>query len=110
MAWTVAFALLGGLLFSMLVGPVLASLVFPRGTREWRNPIMDWLTRAYARALSVAIDWRWVTVTVAVAALAGTYVLSRRIGSEFLPHLDEGALWIRANMPASLGKPFRPRD
>ena len=103
MAWTVAFALLGGLLFSMLVGPVLASLVFPRGTREWRNPIMDWLTQAYARALSVAIDWRWVTVTVAVAALAGTYVLSHTIGSEFLPHLDEGAIWVRGTFAPSTG-------
>ena len=47
MAWTVAFALLGALLFSMFVGPVLASLVFPKGTREWHNPLMGLLTRAY---------------------------------------------------------------
>src|ERR1700681_3921660 len=87
MAWTVAFALLGALLFSMFVGPVLASLVFSRGTREWHQPIMGFLTRAYTRALSVAIDWRWVTVTVAAAALAGAYLLTRTIGSEFLPHL-----------------------
>jgi heavy metal efflux system protein len=103
MAWTVAFALLGALLFSMFVGPVLASLVFPRGTREWHNPIMGALTRAYARALSVAIDWRWVTVTVAVAALAGTYLLTRTIGSEFLPHLDEGAIWVRGTFAPSTG-------
>ena len=103
MAWTVAFALLGGLLFSMLVGPVLASLVFPNGAGEWRNPVMDWLTRAYARALSLAIDWRWATVTIAVAALAGTYLLSRTIGSEFLPHLDEGAIWVRGTFAPSTG-------
>jgi len=103
MAWTVAFALLGGLLFSMLVGPVLASLVFPKGTREWRNPIMSALTRAYTRWLSVAIDWRQVTVSVAAAALAGTYFLSRTIGSEFLPHLDEGAIWVRGTFAPSTG-------
>ena len=45
MAWTVAFALLGAILFSMLIAPVLASLFFPKGTREWHNPVMAWLTR-----------------------------------------------------------------
>src|SRR6516162_5299827 len=69
MAWTVAFALLGALVFSMFVGPVLASLVFPRGTKEWHNPLMGWLTHAYGRALTMAIRWRVVTVTVAVLAL-----------------------------------------
>jgi heavy metal efflux system protein len=103
MAWTVAFALLGGLLFSMVVGPVLASLVFPKGTKEWHNPIMGALTRTYARALTLAIDWRWVTVTVATLALAGTYMLSRVIGSEFLPHLDEGAIWVRGTLAPSTG-------
>src|SRR5262245_23359691 len=103
MAWTVAFALVGGLLFSMIVGPVLASLVFPRGTREWHNPLMGALTRAYARALSLAIDWRWVTVTAAALALTGTYLLSRVIGSEFLPHLDEGAIWVRGTLAPSTG-------
>jgi len=103
MAWTVAFALLGGLLFSMIVGPVLASLVFPHGTREWHNPVMVALTRAYGRALKVAIDWRWVTVSLAAFALAGTYLLSRTIGSEFLPHLDEGAIWVRGTLAPSTG-------
>src|SRR5262245_19727348 len=103
MAWTVAFALLGGLLFSMIVGPVLASLVFPRGTREWHNTIMGALTRAYARALNVAIGWRWVTVSAAALALTGTLLLSRVIGSEFLPHLDEGAIWVRGTLAPSTG-------
>src|SRR5262249_15993661 len=91
MAWTVAFALTGAMLFSIRGGPVLASLVFPRGAKEWHNPLMLWLTRTYARALAVAIRWRWVTIGAAVITLAATYVLSRTIGSEFLPHLDEGA-------------------
>src|SRR6202051_1125053 len=59
MAWTVAFALLGALLFSMFVGPVLASVLFPRGTTEWHNPLMGFLTRVYGRALSIAIRRRW---------------------------------------------------
>jgi len=103
MAWTVMFALLGGLLFSMFVAPALASLVFPRGTTEWRNPVMGWLTRAYASALRVAIRARWVTVITAALILGGTYLLSRIIGSEFLPHLDEGAIWVRGTLAPSTG-------
>src|SRR5208282_5013778 len=45
MAWTVAFALLGALMFSMLVAPVLSSFFFAKGTREWHNPVLAWLTR-----------------------------------------------------------------
>jgi cobalt-zinc-cadmium resistance protein CzcA len=104
MAWTVAFALLGALIFSMLVSPVLASVVFPKGTKEWRNPGMEWLTRMYERILGVAIRWHWATVVLAVATLAGTLVLSRGIGSEFLPHLDEGAIWVRGTLAPSTGQ------
>ena len=104
MAWTVAFALLGALIFSMLVGPVIASVVYPKGTKEWRNPLMSFLTRMYDRALDAAIRWRWVTAGVAVLILAGTVVLSRAIGSEFLPHLDEGAIWVRGTLAPSTGQ------
>ncbi len=103
MAWTVAFALLGALLFSMFVGPVLASVVFPKGTKEWHNPLMGLLTRAYSSALSVAIRWRWATLAAAVLILAGAFLLSRTIGSEFLPHLDEGAIWVRGTLAPSTG-------
>jgi len=103
MAWTVVFALLGGLLFSLFVGPVLASLVYPKGTKEWRNPFMEFLTRSYARALGISIRWHWVTVSAAVATLAGTFLLARTIGSEFLPHLDEGAIWVRGTLAPSTG-------
>jgi cobalt-zinc-cadmium resistance protein CzcA len=103
MAWTVAFALLGALLFSMFLVPVLASIVFPRGTKEWRNPLMIFLTWAYGKALGGAIRFRWVTVGAAVLTLAGAMLLARNIGSEFLPHLDEGAIWARGTLATSTG-------
>ncbi len=103
MAWTVAFALLGALLFSMFLGPVLASLVFPRGTSEWHNPLMTLLTRGYSRILGTAIRWRWATVIICVGILVGAGMLSRSIGSEFLPHLDEGAVWARGSLAPSTG-------
>jgi cobalt-zinc-cadmium resistance protein CzcA len=103
MAWTVAFALLGALLFSMLLAPVLASFFFPKGAKEWRNPLMLLLTRLYRVTLDKAIRWRYVTVSCALLLLAGAFLLSRTIGSEFLPHLDEGAIWVRGTLAPSTG-------
>jgi cobalt-zinc-cadmium resistance protein CzcA len=105
MAWTVAFALLGALLFSMLVAPVLSSFFFPKGTREWRNPVMTWLTEGYRKALRVAIRLRVLVVAGGVASLilAIYLTVSGVIGSEFLPHLDEGALWVRGTLAPSTG-------
>ena len=105
MAWTVAFALLGAIIFSMLIAPALASLFFPKGTREWHNPVMVWLTRLYRRALRLAIRMRYLTVGVGVASLCLAIYLTVGgvIGSEFLPHLDEGALWVRGTLAPSTG-------
>ncbi len=105
MAWTVAFALLGALIFSMLIAPVLASIFFTKGTKEWHNPVMVWLTAIYRKALRLAIRLRWVTVGVGVVSLAFAVFLTVGgvIGSEFLPHLDEGSLWVRGTLAQSAG-------
>jgi heavy metal efflux system protein len=105
MAWTVAFALLGALLFSMLVAPVLSSFFFRHGVREWRNPVMEFLKTRYRKSVKWAIDHRLVTVGVAAIglALAVYLTLGGVIGSEFLPHLDEGALWVRGTLAPSTG-------
>ncbi|MBZ5593178.1 MAG: CusA/CzcA family heavy metal efflux RND transporter [Acidobacteriia bacterium] len=105
MAWTVSFALLGSLLFSMLIAPVIASFVFGKNVREWHNPVMIWITTVYRKSLEQAIQFRWVTVAIAAAALgvSGYLTLSGVIGSEFLPHLDEGAIWARATLAPSTG-------
>ena len=105
MAWTVAFALLGAIIFSMLIAPALASLFFPKGTREWHNPVMVWLTKEYRVALRLAIRLRYLTVGVGVASLCAAIYLTVGgvIGSEFLPHLDEGALWVRGTLAPSTG-------
>jgi cobalt-zinc-cadmium resistance protein CzcA len=105
MAWTVAFALLGALIFSMVVAPVLSSFLFWKGAREWHNPVMVWLTDRYRHTATWAIEHRYVTVGLAVCALllAGFLGLSGIIGSEFLPHLDEGAIWVRGTLAPSTG-------
>ncbi len=105
MAWTVAFALLGALLFSIVVVPVLASFAFARGTKEWSNPVMTYVIAKYRDGLRWAIRRRMVTVGICLIMVGiGNYLaFSGAIGSEFLPHLDEGALWVRGTLAPSTG-------
>jgi len=105
MAWTVAFALLGALLFSILVAPVLANFAFSKGAHEWHNPVMTFVTERYRVALRWAIRRRVLTVGLCAAAVgfAAFLAFSGVIGSEFLPHLDEGALWVRGTLAPSTG-------
>src|SRR3984893_15036135 len=105
MAWTVAFALAGALLFSILIAPVLASYACPKGAKEWHTPAMQFLTARYAIAIRWAIRHRMITVGVGVFGLCFAIYLALGgvIGSEFLPHLDEGALWVRGTLAPSHG-------
>src|SRR5258707_5522639 len=105
MAWAVSFALLGALVFSILIAPVLALMQFRHGIQEWHNPLMHFLRERYRVALKWAIEHRLVTVGVGAAAFAIAVFLmvSGVIGSEFLPHLDEGAIWVRGTLAPSTG-------
>src|ERR1700691_773704 len=106
MAWTVAFALLGAMTFSILIAPVLCAIFFQNGVKEWHNPVMVFLTDRYRGGARWAVRHRAVVVTVALASLALALFLafSGVIGSEFLPHLDEGAIWARGAMANSVGE------
>jgi cobalt-zinc-cadmium resistance protein CzcA len=105
MAWTVAFALLGALIFSMLIAPVLSTLFFRNGVKEWENPAMAYLTKHYRAGLHRAIKHRAITVGIGIAGicLAALLIESGVLGSEFLPHLDEGAIWARGTLASSIG-------
>ncbi|MGA3011265.1 MAG: efflux RND transporter permease subunit, partial [Terracidiphilus sp.] len=105
MAWTVAFALLGALIFSIVLAPVLSSFLLGKGAKEWKNPVMEYLRDRYRSGVTWAIHHRGVVMTGGLAALvlAIFLVFSGVIGSEFLPHLDEGALWVRGTLEQSAG-------
>jgi cobalt-zinc-cadmium resistance protein CzcA len=105
MAWTVSFALIGALVFAILVAPVMASFLFRNGAKEWHNPIMVWLIRHYRTAVRAAILHRNMTLGIsAVLFLIAIYLtFGGPIGSEFLPHLDEGSIWVRGTLPPSEG-------
>jgi len=105
MAWTVAFALLGALIFSMFLAPVLSSFLFKNGAKEWHNPVMNFLTKHYRSAALWAVESRWIVIGATLAGLALAVILTEggAIGSEFLPHLDEGAIWVRGTLAPSTG-------
>ena len=105
MAWTVAFALAGALIFSILIAPVLASLLFRNGATEWRNPAVSFLRDRYREGVRWAIGHRRVTFMGAAACFLATIFVATGgiIGSEFLPHLDEGAIWVRGTLAPSTG-------
>lgn len=105
MAWTVAFALLGALVFSILLAPVLASVIFPKGVSVWENPVVAWITRRYEATLGWMMARRMVALAIAavVLVLSGYLAFGGMIGSEFLPHLDEGSIWARGTLSPSTG-------
>lgn len=100
MAITLLFALTGALLFSLFAVPVLATFFFRRGYTEWVNPLLVLVYPIYGRMLRVLLAARWLVFTSAVAGLVllATFLVPR-LGVEFLPYLDEGAIWVRANFP-----------
>ncbi|MFZ0286675.1 MAG: CusA/CzcA family heavy metal efflux RND transporter, partial [Terriglobales bacterium] len=105
MAWTVAFALLGALLFALLIAPVLCTFLFKDNIKEWRNPFLHFLQERYAQTLDWCFDH--LKITLSLGAAAGALMLflffSGAVGSEFLPHLDEGAIWVRGTLAPSTG-------
>jgi cobalt-zinc-cadmium resistance protein CzcA len=105
MAWTVTFALIGALAFAIIIAPVLASMFFSKGAKEWENPIMGWLVINYRSAVRKAIEHNRITVGIATVLFAVAIYLSfgGPVGSEFLPHLDEGSIWVRGTLPPSEG-------
>ncbi|MBI5533622.1 MAG: efflux RND transporter permease subunit [Deltaproteobacteria bacterium] len=102
MALTVTFALAGSLLLALTAAPVLSSYLLRSRVVEKDNPLLRWRKTLYVSVLRTAIRWRYVVVAAAIALAAGSILLSRKVGSEFLPHLDEGAVWVRASMPANI--------
>jgi cobalt-zinc-cadmium resistance protein CzcA len=102
MADTMAFALVGALILTLTVVPVLASYWFKSGVEEKPNRIFNWVRDAYATRLEWCLDQPKMTLFVGTLIFGATLLIVPFIGGEFLPHLDEGALWVRATMPYTI--------
>jgi heavy metal efflux system protein len=102
MADTMAFALVGALILTLTIVPVLASYWFKKGVVEKPNRIFDWVRDSYSKRLQWCLNRPRTTLLVSTAIFGATLLLIPLIGGEFLPHLDEGALWVRATMPYTI--------
>ena len=102
MANTMAFALLGALLFTLTLVPVLVSYWFRKGVQEKRNRAYEWIRQEYSRELKWCMERPELTLVLAALILGATLLLVPSIGGEFMPHLDEGAIWVRATMPYTI--------
>jgi cobalt-zinc-cadmium resistance protein CzcA len=102
MAYTVCFALVGSMLFALTLIPVLATYLFRRTPRIWANPLLDVLSSSYHRALDATLAHPRRVIAGAATIVGAALLLASSLGSEFLPQLDEGVLWIRANFPAGI--------
>ncbi len=102
MADTMSIALVGALILTLTFVPVMCAYLFRRGVHEAVNRPFEWIRRKYAAQLDRCLDRPKTTIAVALAIFAATMLLIPFIGAEFMPHLDEGALWVRATMPYTI--------
>ncbi|MDR3460635.1 MAG: CusA/CzcA family heavy metal efflux RND transporter [Verrucomicrobiae bacterium] len=102
MADTMIFALVGSLVVTLTLLPVLCSIFMRHGVVERRNAALEAVKSVYIKGLDFSLAHPWGTTLASVVLLAGSLLLVPRIGAEFMPHLDEGALWVRATMPYTI--------
>ena len=102
MALTVCYALLGSLIFSLTLIPALATYLFRGGVRIRRHRLLESVTAWYGRTVGVVMDHAGWTVAAAGLVVGCAVYLGTGLGTEFLPQLDEGVIWIRANLPAGI--------
>ena len=102
MAETMSYALLGSLIFTLTLVPILASYWFKSGVKEVVNRPYEWVKNIYAGELDWCLDHPKITLLVSALIFGATLLLIPYIGGEFMPHLDEGALWVRATMPYTI--------
>jgi cobalt-zinc-cadmium resistance protein CzcA len=102
MADTMVFALVGSLIVTLTLLPVLCAWFMRNGVRERRNAAFEFIKNAYTRGLDACLERPWTTTFASAVLLAVSLLLIPRIGAEFMPQLDEGALWVRATMPYTI--------
>ena len=102
MAKTYAYAIVGGLIATFTVSPALSAFLFPDEVEERETWVVRWLHRLYVPVMRVAVRRRFVTLAAAAAIILLSFGAVRLLGLEFLPKLEEGNLWVRATLPATI--------
>ena len=104
MALSVTAALIGSLVFSLTLVPLLAYWMLRKGLPHADNRLLTWCKRVYKPVLAWALDKPRKVMLIAVGAFALSIVAASRLGSEFLPELNEGTFWVNWDMPASISQ------
>jgi len=102
MADTMIFALIGSLIVTLTLLPVLCYLLMHSGVRERRNAIFERMRSSYTRGLDHCLARPRGTIAACAVLLLASLLIFVDVGAEFMPHLDEGALWVRATMPSTI--------
>ncbi len=102
LAWTLGFALLGALIFTLTLVPVLIHMLLNKNVYEKHNPIVGGLEKAYGKLFNYTFKHKRISLAIALVVLGGSLYIATFLGSEFLPHLDEGALWVEAQTPMGI--------
>jgi heavy metal efflux system protein len=105
LAYTLGFALLGALLFTLTLVPTLSSVLLRKNVREKHNPIVIFFEKGVTRLFNFTYKFPIASLTVAIAFMALTFFSAKFLGTEFLPELDEGALWVESELPMSASLP-----
>src|SRR5579863_6706763 len=102
LAYTLGFALLGALIFTLTLVPVLVSILLKKNIKEKRNPIVHTMTGSIMRGFRFVFQHKRLSIAVAIIGVTAGLYAFRFLGSEFLPELNEGSIWVRATLPYSI--------
>lgn len=102
MAFTVSYALIGALICSVVLIPGLAYMALRKPRKIFHNKPLEWLSNGYRRLLGSLLDNTAIAYLIAAVALAGVIGLGATVGREFMPQLDEGALWMQVQLPSGI--------
>jgi heavy metal efflux system protein len=101
LAYTLGFALLGALIFTLTLVPVLVSILLKKNVKEKNNPFVNFFNRIIENAFTLTFRYKSITFLVSLFVLGLSLFSTRWLGTEFLPQLNEGALWVEAKLPMS---------
>ncbi|HEY1045240.1 MAG TPA: CusA/CzcA family heavy metal efflux RND transporter [Bacteroidia bacterium] len=102
LAYTIGFALLGALIFTLTLVPLLCKLLLNKNVREKDNPLVKWMEKIYKPALNWSLDHPKKSISIGAILLLISLFFGAKLGSEFLPQLNEGSIYVRASMPQSI--------
>jgi heavy metal efflux system protein len=102
MARTYAYAIAGGLIATFTCSPALCAILLGGNLKEEDTPVVHWIRKVYRPLLDFALGNTWLTIGGAIVLLFVAFLFGAQLGTEFLPHLEEGNFWIRATLPQSV--------